>query len=121
MNESGEVYLPTGTYTVVVTDALGCSIEASVTVESSVDISDIDSVAWVLYPNPTRGMIEIKNLPLHWTSLHVLDVAGREMLAVQPSATATVQWDASDWPVGAYFVQLVGHDGLITKRFTVLR
>lgn len=121
MNASGEVYLPAGTYTVVVTDALGCSIEASVTVESSVDIADVDAAAWVLYPNPTRGTIEIKNLPLHWTSLHVLDVAGREMLALQPSTSSTVQWDASGWPVGAYFVQVVGHDGLITKRFTVLR
>jgi uncharacterized surface protein with fasciclin (FAS1) repeats len=121
MNESGEVYLPAGTYTVVVTDGLGCSIEATVTVESSVDIADVDSVTWVLYPNPTQGTVEIKNLPLHWASLHVMDVAGREMLALQPSAAATVQWDTSDWPVGAYFVQVVGHDGLFTKRFSVVR
>jgi len=121
MNESGEVYLPAGTYTVVVTDGLGCSIEATVTVESSVDIADVDSVTWVLYPNPTHGTVEIKNLPLHWASLHVMDVAGREMLALQPSAAATVQWDTSDWPVGAYFVQVVGHDGVFTKRFSVVR
>ena len=121
MNESGEVYLPAGTYTVVVTDALGCSIEATVTVESSVDIADVDSVTWVLYPNPTHGTVEIKNLPLHWASLHVMDVAGREMLALQPSAAATVQWDTSDWPVGAYFVQVVGHEGMLTKRFAVVR
>ena len=121
MNEAGNVYLPAGTYTAVVTDNLGCSIEATVTVESSVSIADVDSDSWVLYPNPTGGTIEIKNLPLHWTSLHVMDVAGREMLALQPSATATVQWDASDWPVGAYFVQVVGHEGMFTKRFSVVR
>ena len=121
MNEAGNVYLPAGTYTAVVTDNLGCSIEATVTVESSVSIADVDSDSWVLYPNPTGGTIEIKNLPLHWTSLHVMDVAGREMLVLQPSATATVQWDASDWPVGAYFVQVVGHEGMFTKRFSVVR
>jgi len=121
MNESGDVYLPAGTYTVVVTDELGCSIEATVTVESSVDIADVDSGSWVLYPNPTRGTIEINNLPQHWTSLHVIDVAGREMLALQPSATATVQWDTSAWPVGAYFVQVVGQAGMFTKRFSVVR
>lgn len=120
-NESGEVYLPAGTYTVVVTDELGCRIEASVTVESSVDMAEIDSASWVLYPNPTRGTIEINNLPVHWTSIHVVDVAGREMLAIQPSATAAVQWDASNWPVGAYFVQVVGHEGMFTKRFSVVR
>lgn len=121
MDESGEVNLSAGSYTVVVTDALGCSIEATVTVESSVDIADLDLASWVLYPNPTRGTIEIKNLPLHWTSLYVVDVAGREMLALQPSATATVQWDTSDWPVGAYFVQVVGHEGVFTKRFSTVR
>jgi hypothetical protein len=105
----------------VVTDELGCSIEATVTVESSVDIADVDSGSWVLYPNPTRGTIEINNLPQHWTSLHVIDVAGREMLALQPSATATVQWDTSAWPVGAYFVQVVGQAGMFTKRFSVVR
>jgi len=120
-NEVADAYLPAGDYFVTVQDDLGCSVTVPVTVESSVAVVDVDGASMVLYPNPTRGMIEIKNLPLHWASLHVLDVTGREMLAVQPSATATVQWDASGWPVGAYFVQVVGHDGLITKRFSVVR
>ena len=121
MNESGEVDLSAGTYTVVITDALGCSIEASVTVESSVDVAGIESAPLVLYPNPTRGTIEITNLPTRWISLHVMNVAGREMLAMQPQTTGSLQWDASDWPVGVYFVQVVGEEGISTKRFTVVR
>ncbi|MEC8634316.1 MAG: fasciclin domain-containing protein [Bacteroidota bacterium] len=120
-NEVADAYLPAGDYFVKVQDDLGCSVTVLVTVESSVTIVDVDGASMVLYPNPTRGTIEITNLPARWTSLHVINVAGREMLAMQPLATVSLQWDASDWPVGAYFVQVVGEEGISTQRFTVVR
>jgi hypothetical protein len=49
-----------------------------------------------------------------------MNVAGREMLAMQPLATGSLQWEASDWPVGVYFVQVVGEEGILTKRFSVV-
>lgn len=120
-NEVADAYLPAGDYFVTVQDDLGCSVTVPVTVESSVAVVDVDEASMVLYPNPTRGTIEIKNLPARWTSLHVMNVAGREMLAMQPLATGSLQWDASDWPVGVYFVQVVGEEGISTKRFSVVR
>ena len=120
-NEVADAYLPAGDYFVKVQDDLGCSVTVLVTVESSVTVVDVDGASMVLYPNPTRGTIEITNLPARWTSLHVMNVAGREMLAMQPPATVSLQWDASDWPVGVYFVQVVGEEGILTKRFSVVR
>ena len=120
-NEASDAYLPAGDYFVTVQDDLGCSVTVPVTVESSVAVVDVDGASMVLYPNPTRGTIEIKNLPARWTSLHVMNVAGREMLAMQPLATGSLQWDASDWPVGVYFVQVVGEEGILTQRFSVVR
>ena len=120
-NEVADAYLPAGDYFVKVQDDLGCSVTVLVTVESSVAVVDVDGASMVLYPNPTRGTIEIKNLPARWTSLHVMNVAGREMLAMQPLATGSLQWDASDWPVGVYFVQVVGEEGISTQRFSVVR
>ncbi len=120
-NEVADAYLPAGDYFVTVQDDLGCSVTVPVTVESSVAVVDVDEASMVLYPNPTRGTIEIKNLPARWTSLHVMNVAGREMLAMQPLATGSLQWDASDWPVGVYFVQVVGEEGISTQRFSVVR
>ena len=120
-NEVADAYLPAGDYLVKVQDDLGCSVTVLVTVESSVTVVDVDGASMVLYPNPTRGTIEITNLPARWTSLHVMNVAGREMLAMQPLATVSLQWDASDWPVGVYFVQVVGEEGILTKRFSVVR
>jgi len=120
-NEVADAYLPAGDYFVKVQDDLGCSVTVLVTVESSVAVVDMDGASMVLYPNPTRGMIEIKNLPARWASLHVMNVAGREILAMQPLASGSLQWDASDWPVGVYFVQVVGEEGILTKRFSVVR
>ena len=120
-NEVADAYLPAGDYFVTVQDDLGCRVTVLVTVESSVAVVDLDGASMVLYPNPTRGTIEITNLPARWTSLHVMNVAGREMLVMQPQATGSLQWDASDWPVGVYFVQVVGEEGISTKRFTVVR
>ena len=120
-NEVADAYLPAGDYFVKVQDDLGCSVTVLVTVESSVTVVDMDGASMVLYPNPTRGMIEITNLPARWASLHVMNVAGREILAMQPLASGSLQWDASDWPVGVYFVQVVGEEGILTKRFSVVR
>ena len=120
-NEVADAYLPAGDYFVKVQDDLGCSVTVLVTVESSVTVVDVDGASMVLYPNPTRGTIEITNLPARWTSLHVMNVAGREMLAMQPLAAVSLQWDASDWPVGVYFLQVVGEEGILTKRFSVVR
>ena len=120
-NEVADAYLPAGDYFVTVQDDLGCSVTVLVTVESSVAVFDVDGASMVLYPNPTRGTIEIKNLPARWTSLHVINLAGREMLVMQPLATGSLQWDASDWPVGVYFVQVVGEEGISTQRFSVVR
>ena len=120
-NEVADAYLPAGDYFVTVQDDLGCSVTVLVTVESSVAVVDVDGASMVLYPNPTRGTIEIKNLPARWTSLHVMNVAGREILAMQPLASGSLQWDASDWPVGVYFVQVVGEEGISTQRFSVVR
>ena len=120
-NEVADAYLPAGDYLVKVQDDLGCSVTVLVTVESSVTVVDVDGASMVLYPNPTRGTIEITNLPARWTSLHVMNVAGREMLAMQPLAAVSLQWDASDWPVGVYFLQVVGEEGILTKRFSVVR
>ena len=120
-NEVADAYLPAGDYFVKVQDDLGCSVTVLVTVESSVAVVDVDGASMVLYPNPTRGTIEIKNLPARWTSLHVMNVAGREILAMQPLASGSLQWDASDWPVGVYFVQVVGEEGILTERFSVVR
>lgn len=121
MNESGEVYLPAGTYTVVVTDALGCSLEVTVEVESGTSIGERVQSAMVFYPNPTGGLMQVKNLPPHWTSLRVFNAAGVELKIVQPTATGTVQLDASSWATGVYLMQVCGPEAVVTRRFTVAR
>ncbi|MGB1122842.1 MAG: fasciclin domain-containing protein [Flavobacteriales bacterium] len=121
MNEAGDVYLSAGTYTVVVTDNLGCSIEASVEVESGTSIGESVQSAMVFYPNPTGDLMQVKNLPPHWTSLRVFNAAGVECKIVQPTATETVLLDASSWATGVYLLQVCGPEAVVTRRFTVAR
>ncbi len=48
-----------GTYTVIMTDANGCSTTASINVDSQLSIEDIDANDLLVYPNPTQGQITI--------------------------------------------------------------
>jgi hypothetical protein len=54
------VYLNSGWYTVLVTDANGCQISDSVFVDSLVGIVENDKNDFIIYPNPTKEIIEIQ-------------------------------------------------------------
>jgi len=66
-------------------------------------------------------LMQVKNLPPHWTSLRVFNAAGVECKIVQPTATETVLLDASSWATGVYLLQVCGPEAVVTRRFTVAR
>ncbi len=50
-----------GTYSVLVTDSMGCSDTLAFTIGSSVGIDDAQELQFSVYPNPTEGLLYIQN------------------------------------------------------------
>src|SRR5690606_20305321 len=102
--------LPVGTYTVVATDANGCTVELTgiMIISSTVEPSE----AWGLTvsPNPSTGLfvLSLQNSP-DVLRADVFDATGRVMRALnlQPSGSQfTTVLDLQDLPQGTYFLRL---------------
>lgn len=97
--DSFAVYLIEGWYTVVVTDANGCSIQDSV----FMDVLNLEANlqgTFLAYPNPTLGLVKFTEI---LADLEVLDVQGRSILKAKNCAHV----DLSGLAAGTY--QLVCH------------
>lgn len=98
--------LPGGTYTVVMTDANGCSTTATVTVGTQLSLADLNVNQLFVYPNPTQGQITISNSG-HF-SYQMTSLTG-EML-FSGSATDTKILSLENYASGIYFVSVQQND-----------
>ncbi|MCG8330796.1 MAG: T9SS type A sorting domain-containing protein [Chitinophagales bacterium] len=113
------VNLSSGSYTVTITDALGCSEEAGVDVISEVgDIEKLESL--YLGPNPTSGAL---NLQLQLDSpdevrVEVRNVTGQVINQNYFGTQSNVahEFDFAQLAEGVYFVRIVVGQDEITKR-----
>ena len=99
--------LPTGTYTVTVSDAAGCSWTDSVTVQAIVSIDDTDLPGLSVYPNPAAERLHIRCETTTLLSLSLRDIAGRvchEQLLSSGTHTAAIGLEGL--PAGVYILQL---------------
>lgn len=102
--------LAPGTYTLVVTDSFGCSMEQSFVLEAvSATHEASDLSQWMVMPNPSTGLFELVNKTGNSTAtqLRVFDVGGKlvmeQALAVS-GKNAGVDLTAS--PAGVYLLEL---------------
>jgi hypothetical protein len=92
--ESLAVYLIEGWYTVLVTDANGCTIQDSI----FMDVLDLESTTqdlFLAYPNPTQGLLQFSQM---LSNLEVLDNQGRRIR----QTTNCSSMDLSDLAAGTY-------------------
>ena len=107
-----------GNYLVRTTDSNGCVYVYSTTLNHTqvpaavVDINFSDKLN--VYPNPTQGLITIKNASLFGKeySIQVIDPSGR---IIQTHYNATTV-DISSLHNGYYFIKLVSPEGSFTKK-----
>ena len=115
--------LEDGTYTVTITDAVGCTISATSVIDMSTSVSDINSlVTYDLFPNPTNNILTIEANFNQWEEgvVNVLNVLGKRKWQ-QPFRTKELQLviDVAGWESGVYFIQLETMEGVRVKQVVV--
>ena len=90
--ESMAVYLNSGWYSVVVTDANGCQLTDSVFVESEVGIEDINLTGVLLYPNPAETVVFLSS---QVNNVVIIDAMGRQIKSYPSVAEFNVEQLAS--------------------------
>lgn len=97
--------LTSGTYTVTVTDANGCTVMASDSVASTVGIEENASIISKVFPNPTTGRLNIELGDVTGTvEVSILDVAGRVLVTDSKENPSKINMDLSQFSTGVYSV-----------------
>ncbi|MFN8394425.1 MAG: choice-of-anchor V domain-containing protein [Bacteroidia bacterium] len=113
--------LAAGTYTVTVTDSLGCNTTASVNVSLVISVaSNIHRDPFTVGPNPFEDYILLTPTVTTYGRfvVHLIDVQGRIVYAAQVDAkgSAPVRIETGSIPGGIYFLKLHTAKGDMTKK-----
>jgi hypothetical protein len=108
--EAMAVYLNSGWYTVVVTDANGCQLTDSVFVDTNVGLTEGKSQYILIYPNPTS---EILFFNVTADKVEILDLNGRMVKTITSSNKIDVRAISS----GNYLLKIISNDAVSTHRF----
>ena len=111
-NQNNDTITPltNGTYSVQITDSYGCSFETS-DFQLSVSIDEFETGLWMIYPNPTKDVLNIDvEEKMIGATLELMDLSGRILLIATIDNTTTL-FDLSDFPSGTYFI-CINNSGL---------
>jgi hypothetical protein len=109
--------LVTGNYTVIVTDANGCTFQITdIFVDSSVGLFE-NGYSFSIYPNPSNGNFNLELLNFDESvKVSIVDLTGRLVYESQLSGNNIFQLDITDKAAGTYFVRLQSGDYQIVKQ-----
>ncbi|MBK9013229.1 MAG: T9SS type A sorting domain-containing protein [Saprospiraceae bacterium] len=115
--------MPTGDYSVVVTDANGCTAMASVSVVSGIgEIAVLD--AFSISPNPASGLLSVKMAlsSIENVEVNILDVTGRVVASAADNTSGReFRFDLSNRPSGVYLVKLTVGGNTLARRLVLAR
>jgi hypothetical protein len=110
--ENLAVYLNSGRYSVLVTDANGCQLTDSVFVDMEAGINSLPTDLLVIYPNPVKSTIYING---EGTAYRILDMNGK--IVLNGAFVNTV--DISYFSNGLYTIEVLAQSNLTKRmRFT---
>ena len=78
--------------------------------EAFIGITDNTIQKAILYPNPSKGVINIGNNYLN--EIQIYDMAGKRIKQLEPQAII----DLSDIPKGIYLIKLVSDEGILADK-----
>ncbi len=113
--------LNSGTYTVTVTDANGCTKEAEVFVSFVTSVDELLNAALSIYPNPSNGQIFIE---FQWPQpesiqIDLRNALGQLILSQGYSASRRFALEQKDLAAGVYWLQLRVGDQQLSRRIVV--
>ena len=112
-----------GTYTVIITDANGCTYEESFIVESTVGIDELLLLNDVkVFPNPANDLvfIELKN-SYDDMLVEFLTEDGKIVRSKIITKENTIKFNVSDLSAGIYFVKLIYRDNIKTIKVLLVK
>ena len=80
-----------------------------------VGINDYDLNNVVVYPNPTKGTVQIQNTESRIQNVEVYDAYGKLLNVVNVNDN-TAAIDLTNYAAGTYFVKIMTENGMVTKR-----
>ena len=112
---NGETYCQSGDYVQTLQNMHGCDSTVTLHLTLHVGIGDHSANNITLYPNPTRGTVQIRNSGSNILSVTVFDASGRMLNTVNVN-DHTAAIDLSGYAVGTYFLRIMTENGVVTKR-----
>ena len=77
--------------------------------------SKFDKKAFLVYPNPTRGILKLTNLPLE-KRFFLIDMSGKVLQEIIAIDANEITVDLSPYPAGLYFIQYQENNLVKTKK-----
>jgi hypothetical protein len=116
--------LTPGDYTVTITDALGCQIEKTVNIVSTVGIDEHNkTIDFSVYPIPSRDkvFVEMELDGLKEVKVSLYDVLGKNIESQKTSASGKflAAFEINHLPSGVYYVKLEAGDNQYVKKIIV--
>jgi hypothetical protein len=109
-----------GTYTVTVTNSMGCTATDEIKVDVTSDANEPDAAFKIeVFPNPATDFLQFRCQGFEVTSLLLVDLQGKELLKNNrfiPKDTWQ-KLDVSQLPAGTYLLLLRGTDYTSTVKF----
>jgi hypothetical protein len=105
-----------GTYTVVIMDANGCTYTETMTIDSQLSIGEIEGLEFSIYPNPSTGLFQItlETEALENLSYEVVNTLG-QVITTEKITSSTVSVDVSGNESGIYYVKIISQKGTSVK------
>jgi PKD repeat protein len=108
-----------GNYTVIVTDANGCSSASSESFNHNViGIEKISAENFSVFPNPSNGTFTVNFTSVHKgeIKIHVFNALGELVYAINSEAAKDHKVDLSSFAAGIYMIRVSTNDGATQKK-----
>jgi hypothetical protein len=114
--------LSPGIYSVVVTDASGCSASSTFVISNSAGIATYDALndQVLVYPNPANDYVTIEIDGFRIDKVEIYDVLGQIAFKGEFN-NSKVEINTATLNQGVYFIKVLVDDKLITKKMKVIK